>query len=400
MASIIVKFRPSKVDGREGSIYFQILHQRRVRQLVTDYHIFPREWNPANASVIVGNDINRNEYLASIRDNVRQDLERFKKIIRHFEDSGFSYKSEDIIKEYLRFVNEFSLFNYMSKIISQFKNNDKLRTSETYQTTLNSFRKFRNDMDIHIDCIDSDLMEQYQAWNVTNGVTQNTISFYNRILRAVYNRAVEENITEDRHPFRHVYTGVDKTRKRALPLKTIRKINSLDLAYNPSLDFARDIFMLSFMLRGMSFIDMAFLKKSDLFKQRLSYRRRKTGQLLHIEWTKEMQKIVDKYPSNTTSYLLPIITKSGINERCAYKHLGYVINYNLKKIASKLKLPVNLSLYVARHSWASIANSNGIPVSVISEGLGHDNEQTTRIYLANLDTAVVDKANHRILTLL
>ncbi len=155
--------------------------------------------------------------------------------------------------------------------------------------------------------------------------------------------------------------------------------------------------MMSFMLRGMSFIDMAYLRKSDLANGYVIYRRRKTGQQLTIEWTKEMQLILDKYPENASDYLLPIIRNLGTNERCAYRNAGYNINHNLKKIAQKVGINIPLTLYVARHSWASAAKAKGIPISVISEGMGHDSEATTQIYLASLDTSVVDKANSLIL---
>lgn len=110
-----------------------------------------------------------------------------------------------------------------------------------------------------------------------------------------------------------------------------------------------------------------------------------------------MQTILDKYPENKSDYLLPVIKTSGINERCAYRNTGYTINRNLKQIASKLDLNFRLTMYVARHSWASAAKAKGIPVSVISEGMGHDSEATTQIYLASLDTSIADKANSIIL---
>ena len=106
---------------------------------------------------------------------------------------------------------------------------------------------------------------------------------------------------------------------------------------------------------------------------------------------------IDKYPESRAGYLLPIIRNTGINERCAYRNMSYNINRSLKKIAQMINADIPLTLYVARHSWASAAKSKGIPISVISEGMGHDSETTTRIYLASLDTAVVDRANSIIL---
>ena len=339
----------------------------------------------------------RKSFILSIRERIRWDVERLTKIDRKLDANGLLYTADDVIDEFNRYADEYSLFNYMESIIAKLKQNGKVRTSETYKSTLNSFRKYREDEDIMLDCLTSEIMEAYEAWHHKRGVAPNTISFYTRILRAVYNRAVEDDIIENRNPFRKVYTGVDKTVKRALPLPVIKKIKALDLSLNASLDFARDMFLMSFFLRGMSFIDMAFLKKTDLKNGYVTYRRRKTGQQLIIEWTKEMQMILDKYPENESEYLLPIIRNPGTNERCAYHNASYNINHNLKKVAKLINVTIPLTMYVARHSWASAAKAKGIPLSVISEGMGHDSEATTQIYLASLDTSIVDKANTIIL---
>lgn len=402
MATIKPKFRPSSVADLEGTIYYQIIHDRKVRQLLTDYRVFPYEWDERRSAVTTTQRSERKALILSIRERIRWDMERLSKIGRRLDAGGLEYSADDLIDEFNRYEHEYSLFNFMEGIIVSLKQNGKLRTSETYRSTLNSFRKFRSDEDIMLDSITSRTMQDFEAWHRRRGVTSNTISFYNRILRAVYNRAVEDDIIEDRFPFRHVYTSVDKTVKRALPLAVIKKIKLLDLSMTPQLDYARDMFLLSFYLRGMSFIDMAFLKKTDLKKTDLkggyvTYCRRKTGQRLIIEWTKEMQLILDKYPENCTDYLLPIIRSTGINERCSYRNTGYNINYSLKQIAGMVGVAIPLTLYVARHSWASAAKAKGIPISVISEGMGHDSESTTRIYLASLDTSVVDRANSLIL---
>ena len=397
MASIKVKFRPSTVADHEGTIYYQIIHERKVRQLLSDYKVFSTEWDESRSMVTTTQKSERKSFILSIRERIRWDVERLTKIDRKLDVNGLSYTADDVIDEFNRYAHEYSLFNYMESIIAKLKQNGKVRTSETYKSTLNSFKKFREDEDIMLDCLTSEIMEAYEAWHHKRGVAPNTISFYTRILRAVYNRAVEDDIIENRNPFRKVYTGVDKTVKRALPLPVIKKIKALDLSLMPSLDFARDMFLMSFYLRGMSFIDMAFLKKTDLKNGYVTYRRRKTGQQLIIEWTKEMQIILDKYSENESDYLLPIIRNLGTNERCTYRNVGYNITHNLKTIAGMVGVTIPLTLYVARHSWASAAKAKGIPLSVISEGMGHDSETTTQIYLASLDTAVVDKANSLIL---
>ncbi len=397
MASIKVKFRPSTIPDSEGTIYYQIIHERSPRQLLTDYHVFISEWDEHRSIVIAKQKSERKSFILAIRERIRWDIERLTKIIKYLDTNRLSYTADDVIDEFNRYAAEYSLFNFMESIIIKLKQNGKTRTSETYTVTLNSFKKFRNGNDIMLDCLTSELMEAYEAWQQQRGLSSNTISFYTRILRAVYNRAVEDEIIENRYPFRRVYTGVDKTVKRALPIGIIKKIKALDLMLIPALDFARDMFMMSFMLRGMSFIDMAYLRKSDLQNGYLTYRRRKTGQQLTIEWTKEMQMLLNKYPENVSDYLLPIIRNPDTNERCTYRNVGYNINHNLKTIAVMVGVKIPLTLYVARHSWASAAKAKGIPLSIISEGMGHTSEMTTQIYLSSLKTSVVDKANSLIM---
>lgn len=285
----------------------------------------------------------------------------------------------------------------MADTIALLRQMGKQRTSETYYATLKSFMKFRKNKDIPLKEVDSDLMLMYEAWLHAKGVTRNSSSFYIRILRAVYNRAVEKGLAADRRPFRHVYTGVDKTVKRAVPLKAIKQIKRLILTSAPSQDFARNMFLFSFYTRGMSFVDMAHLQKKDLRNGILTYRRRKTGQQFTIKWEKCMAEIVNKHPTDAGSpYLLPIL-KPPFDKRNQYRNMHSLINRNLKKVAKLTGLSVPLTLYVARHSWASIAKSKNIPISVISEGMGHDNEKTTQIYLTSLDSSLVDQANRMIL---
>ena len=396
MASIKVKFRPSTTANKEGAIYYQIIQNRVIRQLKTDYRLFVHEWDEENNSIIITNN-NRQNYLQSIKERIDWDVKRLQSVINGWENKRVKYTADDIISTFHRQANEQSLFNFTQMVIVQLQQMGKQRTSETYRATLRSFMSFREDRDILLEEIDSDTMLMYEAYLHNRGLTKNTTSFYMRILRAVYNRAVEKDLTTNRSPFKHVYTGIDKTVKRAIPLKTIKQIKNLDLSLQPSLDFARDMFLFSFYTRGMSFIDMAYLKKKDLSNGILSYRRRKTGQQLFIRWEKCMQEIVDKYDNPLSGYLLPIIKPMNGDERTQYQNAMYLINRKLKTIGKMVGVQLPLTMYTARHSWASVAKNKNVPISVISEGMGHDSEMTTQVYLASLDTAVVDKANRMIL---
>ena len=385
------------VDGKEGGIYFQIIHSRVVRQLNTDYKVLAEEWDAESESVVI--NVNRFNFLLGIQERLSWDVARLEKVVRTLEIERRRFTADDVISMFHKQTKESSFFNFMHGVIAQLKQLGKIRTSETYIATFKSFMVFRENQDVPLDGISSDLMLLYEAHLKARDVSMNTISFYMRNLRAVYNRAVEKGLTPQNKPFRHVYTGVDKTIKRAIPIKEIKALKELDLSLKPSLNFARDMFMFSFYTRGMSFIDMAYLKKSDLQNGILTYRRRKTGQQLTIKWEKCMEDIVSKYPKNQTDYLLPII-KETVDERRQYDNALHLVNYHLKDLSLMLKLQRPLTMYVARHSWASAAKARNIPLSVISEGMGHDSEATTQIYLASLETSVVDKANKMILGLL
>ena len=246
----------------------------------------------------------------------------------------------------------------------------------------------------------ADLVDSFEEYLIGRNLSRNSTSFYMRILRAVYNRGVDKGWTSQRRPFRHAYTGVDRTRKRAVTLQVIRRLHELDLSGRPCLAKARDIFLFSFYTRGMSFVDMAYLRRDDLHDDMLRYTRRKTGQELCIRWEPVMQEIVDRYPLNPNGFLLPVITDPKQDFRHQYKNAILRTNEALAKISEMLGLDHALTTYVARHSWASIAYSRSVPLSLISEGMGHDSERTTHIYLASVSNAGVDRANHRIINML
>ena len=289
MTSIKVKFRPSTVDGKEGGLYFQIIHNRVVRQQNTDYKVFAEEWDAESESVIVNG--NRSNLLLGIQERLAWDVARLEKVVRSLETERRRFTADDVITMFHKLTKESSLFTFMHGVIAQLKQLGKVRTSETYTATLKSFMAFRDEQDVPLDGITSDMMLMYEAYLKSRDVRMNTISFYMRNLRAVYNRAVEKGLIAQQYPFRHVYTGVDKTVKRAIPIKAIKALKESDLSMKPSLDFARDMFMFSFYTRGMSFVDMAYLKKTDLQNGILTYRRRKTGQELTIKrsvWLKSL----------------------------------------------------------------------------------------------------------------
>lgn len=401
MFSLKLKFRPSTAKGGEGRLYWRIIYMRDVRQVTTDYRIAWNEWNETEERLLIGEDGSaRSDYLRYVQDRIESDRRFFRRMVRELCALDGTFSVDVMAEEYQKRVRGTTLFSYMESTIAELRRYGQDRTSETYTSTLNSFRRFRKDRNLYFQDLDSELLLSYECHLKARELSLNTISFYMKRLRAVYNKAAEDGLTDGANPFRKVFTSSEKTVKRALPLKAIKKLKDLDLSSSASKGFARDMFLFSFYTRGMSFVDIAYLRKKDLQDKRLTYRRKKTGRLLSLHWEPCMQEIAGRYSSLHSPYLISIIKNPAGDTRKQYHNVLTLINRNLKEVGKSIGLQMPLTMYVARHSWASIARSEGIPLSVISESMGHDSERTTLIYLSALEPQTIDRANRKILKLL
>ncbi len=399
MASVRIKFRPSTVEGKEGTLYFQIIHKRVARTVFTDCRVFTSEWDSVSSSVIIGGTDERKAYLEMVASKLKWSMERFTKIIAGREKEKADYTVDDIVSEYNRQPECPTLFNFIRSMITKKTAAKRDGTAKTYRDSLASFSSFRNGKDITFDDLNEDIINQYEAWMKNKGLKRNSSSCYLRTFKTLYLKAVELELTENRDIFRHVFTGFATTTKRAISIDAIKAIRKLNLENNPALAFARDMFMLSLYLQGMAFVDIAYLKKSDIRNGQLQYSRKKSGQTLTISWEKPMQEIVDAYSHLTkdTPYLLPVITTQDGTERKQYEKAEHNVNRNLKKIGEMAGLHIPLTTYVARHSWASIMRDMGNDITVVGKGLGHSDIKTTQIYLSTIDNSTVMKANKRFL---
>lgn len=240
MATVKIKFRPSSVDGREGTVYYQVIHGRVARQINTSCKLFPAEWSKRHSRIVIASsDEDRRQYLLLLDKKIAEDTDRLENVITALERKGGTFTADDVTSAFYDGHCGLSFSVFMREVTNGLKRLGKIRTSETYTSTLNSFMRFMEGRDIPPCDMDSDLMIAYEAWLKSGGVSMNTISFYMRNLRAVYNRAVEKELVIQRFPFRHVYTGVERTTKRAVPLRAIKQLMTLDLSLHPAKRFAR-----------------------------------------------------------------------------------------------------------------------------------------------------------------
>ena len=398
MVKVKVKLRKSTVEGKAGVIYYQLCHKRQSRQITTGIRLFPDQWDARRERVMVSL-AGRDAATAVVQRQIDGDLCLLRAIVRDFEARREEYGLPDVVGRF-RSSERFTVFAFVEKQIAGLRADGKLGTARNYRRTLNSFSGFLNGADIPFSLLDERLVGRYNDWLQRRRIVRNTVSFYMRVLRAVFNKAVREGIVPQSSPFRNVYTGVDRTRKRAVGEETVIRLRRLNLEHSPSLALARDIFIFSYCARGMAFVDIAFLRKQDIAGGTIRYVRRKTGQHLTIRIEPCMGDIIERYSqvTRTSDYVFPLLNaKDPVRVFSQYQTaLGYY-NRRLKRLADLLELEMPLSSYTSRHTWATTARNHNVPLSVISAGMGHASEKTTQIYLASLESSVIDQANRSII---
>ncbi len=295
--------------------------------------------------------------------------------------------------------DDVSLDAFIERVVNKLVDEKRFRTAETYQCMRRSLARYTGGHLPVLRNVDGLFVKSYEHYLKNNHVSMNTISFYMRIFRAVYNRAVKHKLVIDSHPFSEVYTGVCKTQKRAVEIGVLKRLKAFNYK-SPAEQFACDMFLFSFYTRGMSFVDMAYLKKKDLENGYLTYVRRKTGFKMVVKWERSMEEIVRRYPTGSSQYLLPIICRNDRDEWKQYHSKQNCINTQLKRISQELGLQQVLTMYVARHSWASIANQMNIPMETIRQAMGHSSEKTTRIYIKTIENSYVDKVNRKLINII
>ena len=414
MANYKFCFRSSSKGGDcPGKLYLKVVHEGLSCRETTPYEVWPGEWDAGRHCLIVPrSDGERKQQLLNYKDCMAANLWYMEQAIVELEKSG-DYTVDDIMHRYRSIMSNSTLEIYAEKLAVSLKQEGYGRTARAYRSAVTRFVKFNGGNDILLGHITAGAMNDFQQVMKFEGRSLNTLSFYMRTLRAIYNKAIEEGRTPQRKesPFVKVYTGIASTRKLALTHQELLLLTQFDPTITDvmenrgkmrqtkkmpeTLKQALAIFLFCFHARGMGFVDMAHLKKSDLWRDILCYQRRKTGQVIEIRILPSMRRVLDYFAPMTagSEYLFPIITDPDKDLRLQYESGPTLQNQRLKRIATIVGINKKLSTHCARHSWAMIAKNKKLPISVISEGLGHTNQKKTELFLASLDQSALDRAS-------
>lgn len=428
MATIKFILRSStRVDSHAGSLCIRIIHSRRVKVLTIPVNLYPHEWDEGDQQILLPDEHSRRyPYLCKSADSLKQYRQEFEETVSKLEKFG-RYRLEDIVEGYHCRRSLTDLSGFTGHTCRSLLRSGQERTARAYQTSVRTLIRFNKGQDIPLKHINSCLIKEFETYLKDCGKAMNTISYYMRMLRAIYRRAVKERLVDTRlgNPFEGVFTGFQQTRKRALDSEKLKELHNLDFSvlleqkaqvvqvsegkyavlspsdnklYDKGLYDSWRYFFFCFLARGMSYVDMAYLRKENIRQGVISYYRKKTGQKIDITVTPALQRIIDSFSDEVQScpYLFPVIRDDNKPPRLQYESGLRLQNQRLKRLSNLAGTGCKLSTHVSRHSWATIGKKQNLPLWVISEGLGHSSEKMTYTYLASFDRSTIDKANEQI----
>ncbi|MDL2255637.1 site-specific integrase [Parabacteroides sp. OttesenSCG-928-K15] len=287
---------------------------------------------------------------------------------------------------------------YISRLIDA----DRLRYAQMYKCTLTSLLAFNGHLDIYFSDIDLPWLRRYEAWQQKQNFALNTIGTRFRHLRVVYNLAIEENIVKaDYYPFKKFKVSKlnEQTAKRSITKEEIMSIlNYQGKSYYECL--AIDVFTFAYLTAGINFADIARLTIDNVIDDRLVYKRKKTQKLIKIPLQQRAVDLIAKYKQDDSPYLFPILSTFHKTEQQKVNRVHKVychVSKHLKAIGEELKLPIKLTTYVSRHSFATNLKRSGVSTSIISECLGHSSEKITQVYLDSFENSQIDEAMKNLL---
>ncbi len=289
-----------------------------------------------------------------------------------------------------------SIIEYGSKLSVELEKAGKSGNSIVYNTAIEVLLRYTKQKDVTFEDIDYRYLTAFQNDLLQRGIGVNTIAIYLRTIRAIFNKAINEDITEN-YPFKKFKIMHRPTRSRSLTTEELRQI--ANYRCSGVTEFNRDLFLLSFCLIGINFADLLTLTKKNIVDGRVTFSRRKTHKIYSILLHTQAQELFEKW-NKDTHYLLPVLAPEFKGIELIHKTqlaIGLCNTY-IKKIAEDLNIPKGISTYYARYSWANIARSLGYSKDLIAEALGHEyGNRVTGIYLDNYDKRSIDEANEKVI---
>ncbi|GJM29288.1 MAG: transposase [Cyclobacteriaceae bacterium] len=397
MAANIVLSQDTRRPKKDNTfpLIFRLTHHSKTTAIGTGYAVGKKDWDAKNRRI-------RSSYKGTVSPTRLNNLLAKKKaemmdVITRLEDNNeLRFLSVKQLKE--RLINphhKTTVFVFTQKLIDELITAQRIGTASSYRDVLKILKRFRNKRDMTFDELNLEFLNKLENWHLSKGNSLGGLAVYMRTIRAIYNKAIKAGVADQEgYPFKHYRIKRGSPRKRAITIDTLQKIRALKLKKGSLLERDRNIFLMSFFLNGMPYADMARLKRSNIIDGRIKYQRQKTKVPFDIKIHDQLKPILDTFTKDKSKedYLLPAIKrKSPVGQYKDIKEARLRYNKNLKELAKLAGIEEQLSSYVSRHSFASSADDLGIPITAISQMLGHKAIGTTQAYLDHLRKNKIDE---------
>lgn len=382
-------------DTKTFPLIFRLTHNRKTTSIGTGHQLVVSDWDQKRHQIKPS--FKGTESPARLNNLLQKRMAYMVDMITQLEDNNkLKYMSVSDLRTHItRSSNKVTFYQFTEQQIQDMLKSKRVGNARVYKHTLNAVKNFRKSKDFTFDELNLDFLNRFEKHHLGKGNKLGGLSVYLRTIRAINRKAIKAGIADNEgYAFNDYIIRSGKPEKRALPINAIRKIAELELDENTALFRDRNIFMMSFLLNGMSFVDMAHLKLSNIVDGRIKYSRKKTDEPYNIKVHHQLKPFLTFFTKGKekSDYLLNII-KSDIPID-SYNQIVWArkrFNDNLKKLAELAGIEENITSYAARHSFASGANDMGIPLTAISQMLGHKRISTTQAYLANLRKSKMDE---------
>lgn len=393
--------RPKK-DG-SYPIILRLTHFRKTTSISMGLSIKKEYWDSKNEKI--KRSFKGTSSVSKLNNRLLKDKIRAIDIINDlYEKNELDYLSIlQLKKKIVKAPPLDSFYVFGESIVNELKISERYGNANTYYAVLKVLKKFTKGNDIKFNEINYDFLKRFENWHFSRGNSVNSLSTYMRTIKAIFNKAIKSDVvSKDAYPFTHYRIKTAPTEKRALDVDNIKSIMNLKLEKNDRLFHYRNYFLASYMLYGISFMDLAFLKVQNIIDNRIKFQRKKTSKPYDINIMPQLNEILSFYlkDKKKSEFIFPIIKRDTFELQ--YKDVLWErkrYNKGLKEIAKKCKIEQRLTSYVSRHSFATHAMLKDVPIQAISAMLGHNRLSTTQIYLKSLPNNILDSYNRKLVEL-
>ena len=389
-AAIVLDMRYERTDGNYP-VKLRITYARKQKYYSTNKRIalsqtdFDRVYNGSTPKIKALKDI-RTEILDA-EAKARSVIDSLKSFTwEKFETSYFDNRPTD-----------HGVFAFFDSYIAKLKTEGRISTAVSYNCAKVSIKKFVDDRALAFSDITPAFLQRYQNWMKGS---HSTVGIYLRSLRAIFNAAMKEGIIKtDEYPFGKAFqipTSINV--KKALTLEQIEQIVKYRPVKGTTEHKCRDLWIFSYLCNGINLKDIARLTFNNLTNTEITFIRAKTQKNRRAQKpivvfrSPEINTIIKRWGSKTgagSDYVFNILHQE-ITAEQEYKLIQQAtktLNKYMKRIGEELKFDEKVTTYFARHSFATILKRAGVPISFISDSLGHSLASTTENYLSSFGSA-------------